>query len=134
MEQLTEASIKELSAVEDIGEIMAHSIYESLRQPEMVILLHQLKKARVNFGEEDKVVISSHGPLKGTIWVLTGTLSQPREEFAEAIRQAGGKVSSSISTKTSYLLAGEETGSKLDRAKKLKVPVIDETEFRRLIG
>lgn len=133
LERLTAASIKELCAIEEIGEIMAASIYNHLRQPEMMALLKELKKAGVNFGEEDKVAIASHGPLQGTIWVLTGALSVPRDEIAEQIRAAGGKVSSSISAKTTYLLAGEAAGSKLDRAQKLGVSVIDEEEFRKLI-
>ena len=133
MEQLQAASIEELCAVEDIGEIMATSIHEWLCQPASITLLEHLKKTGVNFGEEDQKITTNTGPLKGTIWVLTGTLSLPREEVAALIRQAGGKVSSSISGKTTYLLAGEEAGSKLERAKKLGVAVIDEAEFQRLL-
>ena len=134
MEQLSEASIEELCAVEDIGEIMAASIHYWLRKPETIKLLEQLKKADVNFGEHDVKKNSSEGPLQGTIWVLTGALTISRDAAATLIRDAGGKVSTSISAKTSYLLAGEEAGSKLERAKKLKVPVIDEMKFRELLA
>ena len=121
-------------SVEDIGEIMALSIHEWLRKPETIKLLEQLKKADVNFGEHDVKKISSNGPLQGTIWVLTGTLTISRDEAVALIREAGGKVSTSISAKTTYLLAGEEAGNKLERAKKLKVPVIDEMKFRELLA
>ena len=72
-------------------------------------------------------------PLAGTTWVITGTLSQPREAFADRIRAAGGKVSGSVSAKTSYLLAGTEAGSKLEKAQQLKVPVLDEAAFEALL-
>jgi len=66
--------------------------------------------------------------------VITGTLSQPRDEIAELIRARGGKVSGSVSKKTSYVLAGEEAGSKLEKAKKLGVRVLDEAEFRTMLA
>lgn len=131
--QLQAASIEDLLAMEDVGETMAKSIHDFFQQKEIIALLEQLQRAGVNFGEHDKNTISSEGSLRGTIWVLTGTLSRPREEIAELIRQAGGKVSSSISAKTTYLLAGEEAGSKLERAKKLNVEVINEDQFRNII-
>src|SRR5205085_9269905 len=71
--------------------------------------------------------------IAGTTWVVTGRLSQPRDEIAELIFSRGGKVSGSVSKKTSYLLAGEEAGSKLEKAKKLGVRVLGETEFRKML-
>jgi DNA ligase (NAD+) len=65
--------------------------------------------------------------------VITGTLSRPREEIAEEIIGAGGKVSGSVSKKTSYVLAGEEAGSKLEKARKLGLKILDEEEFRKLL-
>lgn len=126
MERLQTATVQELMAIEEIGEIMAKSIHDWLRESKTSELLKQLHEAGVHFGEKDVHAVSNEGALRGTTWVLTGTLSQPRDEIAELIRQAGGKVSSSVSAKTTYLLAGEEPGSKLERAKKLKVCVIDE--------
>jgi DNA ligase (NAD+) len=89
----------------------------------------------LNFGERDPQgsAPAVEGPLKGTTWVLTGTLSIPREEAAEMIRAKGGKVSGSVSAKTTYLLAGDEAGSKLEKAQKLGVTVLDEEAFRGLI-
>jgi len=71
---------------------------------------------------------------KGTTWVLTGTLSQPRDEIAEMIIARGGKVTGSVSKRTSYLLAGEETGSKLEKAKQLGVQILNEAKFRKMIA
>ena len=69
----------------------------------------------------------------GTTWVITGTLSQGREEIADLIRSHGGKVSGSVSGKTTYLLAGEEAGSKMEKAAKLGVKVLNEAEFRAML-
>ena len=71
--------------------------------------------------------------IQGTTWVLTGTLSQPRDEIAEIIISRGGKVSASVSKKTSFVLAGEEAGSKLEKAKQLGIRVLAETEFRKML-
>jgi DNA ligase (NAD+) len=68
----------------------------------------------------------------GSIWVLTGTLSISREEASEMIRRLGGKVTGGVSKKTTHLLAGEEAGSKLEKARELGIPVLNETEFRAL--
>ena len=133
MQRLQVATIEELIAVEDVGETMAKSIHDWLREPKMRELLNQLQKAGVHFGEQDTHASSAEGPLQGTTWVLTGTLSQPRDAIAELIRQAGGKISSSVSAKTTYLLAGSDPGSKLERAKKLKVQVIDEEQVRKML-
>ena len=65
--------------------------------------------------------------------MITGTLSGPREAFAERIRAAGGKVSGSVSARTSYVLAGSEAGSKLEKAQALRVPVVDEAGFEALL-
>ncbi len=66
--------------------------------------------------------------------MLTGTLSQPRDEIAEMIVARGGKVSGSVSKKTSYVLAGEEAGSKLEKAKQLGIRILDEAKFRKMLG
>lgn len=133
MQQLKRATIEELCKVEDIGEIMAKSIHAWLCKVETLHLLEQLHDAGVNFGEQDVQKSPSHGPLQGTVWVLTGSLNISRDEATALIREAGGKVSSSISAKTSYLLAGESAGSKLERAKKLKVSIVNEEDFFKML-
>ncbi len=72
--------------------------------------------------------------IAGRTFVITGTLSAPREQFAERIRALGAKVTGSVSKSTDYLLAGEEAGSKLDKARELGVPVLDEAAFEKLAG
>jgi DNA ligase (NAD+) len=84
--------------------------------------------------DEPQPDASAHSPFRQTTWVITGTLSQPRDEIAEMIIARGGKVSGSVSKKTSYVLAGEEAGSKLDKAKKLGVRVISQEEFRAMVS
>jgi DNA ligase (NAD+) len=135
IDRLAAASVEELCGVEEIGEIMANAIHGWFRDHDVITLLGKLRAAGLNFGERDakSSVPAADGPLKGTIWVLTGTLSISREEAAEMIRAKGGKVSGSVSAKTTYLLAGEEAGSKLDKAQKLGVKVLNEEEFRKLI-
>lgn len=135
IDRLAAASEEDLVAVEEIGPIMATAILGWFRDPSVITLLEKLRAAGLNFGERDPKggAPAADGPLKGTTWVLTGTLSLPREEAAEMIRVKGGKVSGSVSAKTTYLLAGEEAGSKLEKAQKLGVKVLNEDAFRRLV-
>lgn len=134
LDRLAAASEAELVAVEEIGPIMATAIQGWFRDTSVMTLLEKLRTAGLNFGERDPQgsAPAADGPLKGTTWVLTGTLSIPREEAAEMIRAKGGKVSGSVSAKTTYLLAGDEAGSKLEKAQKLGVKVVNEEEFRKL--
>ena len=136
LDRLALASVEELSAVEEIGEIMAAAIHRWFRDPTVLALLEKLCVAGLNFGEKDPqgAAPAAEGKFKGTTWVLTGTLSIPRNEAAEMIRLQGGKVSGSVSAKTTYLLAGEEAGSKLEKAQKLGVTILDEAAFQSLLG
>ena len=135
LDRLAEASEEELVGVEEIGPIMATAIHGWFRDPSVISLVERLRAAGLNYGERDPkgAAPAVDGPLKGTTWVLTGTLSISREEAAEMIRAKGGKVSGSISAKTTYLLAGEEAGSKLAKAEKFGVKVLNEQEFQKLI-
>jgi DNA ligase (NAD+) len=125
-------SIEELSRIEMIGPTMAQSIRLYFDREENQQLINQLKSSGVNTKGTGKS--SAEGPLKGKIFVLTGTLSSfTREEASEKIESLGGKVSSSVSKKTDYVVAGEEAGSKLEKAEKLGVKVIDESAFLQLL-
>jgi DNA ligase (NAD+) len=136
LDRLAAATEEELVAVEEIGPIMATAIQGWFRDPSVALLVEKLRVAGLNFGERDPKgsAPAAEGPLKGTTWVLTGTLSIPREEAAELIRSKGGKISGSVSAKTTYLLAGEEAGSKLEKAQKLGVKILNEEEFRNLLS
>ena len=96
-------------------------------------VIEKLQKAGLRFEAEPKAEGASPG-FKNTTWVITGTLSQSRDEIAELIRARGGKVSGSVSKKTSYVLGGDEAGSKLEKARKLGVRILDESEFRKMLA
>ncbi len=136
LDRLAAASVEELQSIEEVGVIMATAIHGWFRDVEVLALIEKLRNAGLNFGERDPqdAVPAADGKLRGTIWVLTGTLSIPREEAAEMIRAQGGKISGSVSAKTTYLLAGEEAGSKLEKARKLGVTILDEEAFRSLLA
>jgi len=126
LDQLAAASVEDLQSTEDVGEIMAQSIHDFFRLPHNKELLELLRQRGLNFGERDERTAPASQALAGETWVITGTLTRPRDEIAELIRAHGGTVSGSVSKKTSYVLAGEEAGSKLEKAKSLGVPVVDE--------
>ncbi len=129
--QIAAAEIDTLCQVQDIGTIVAPSIHTWFRDEANRTLLQRLEAAGLTLTQSTAAQASDK--FQGTTWVLTGTLSQPREEIAEIIRSHSGKVSGSVSAKTTYLLAGEEAGSKLDKATKLGVKVLTEAEFWKLI-
>ena len=132
IDNLLKASFGELSLVEDIGPIMAQSIVEFFEQEQTKDLIKRLKKAGVNtkrLKEDDE-----DERFAGKTFVLTGGLENySREEASEIIEKFGGKTSSSVSKKTSYVLAGEGSGSKLTKAQKLGVTILTEQEFMDMI-
>ncbi len=129
---LMQATQEEMPSIEGFGEIMALSVQQFFRQPQSVELMEKLKACGVNMAEKQR----QRGELfAGKTFVLTGTLpTYKRDEAAALIEQNGGKVSSSVSKKTSIVLAGEEAGSKLEKARTLGIPVIDEAEFRKMLA
>jgi DNA ligase (NAD+) len=132
IDAVAKASVEELMQCPDIGEIVAVSIHAWFRDELNIQLLERLRTSGLNFVQ--KAVEAASDKLAGTTWVITGTLSQERETIADTIRSHGGKVSGSVSGKTTYLLAGADAGSKLDKATKLGVKVVSEAEFREMIG
>ncbi len=132
MDNLTKASFETLTFVDDIGEITANSIREFFMQEQTKDLLKKLKMAGVNMQEIENE--NSDNRFLGKTFVLTGTLEKfTRDEASEIIEKFGGKTSSSVSKKTSYVLAGEDAGSKLAKAQSLGVPVITELQFDEMI-
>lgn len=131
MEKLCEATVEELTAVDGFGVIMAQSLQEFLQVPEHLELIERLRQAGVNLTEP----VSEKGEkLAGLTFVLTGTLpTMTRAQAQEQIEKNGGKVTGSVSKKTSYLLAGEDAGSKLTRAQALGIPVLSEADFMRML-
>jgi DNA ligase (NAD+) len=131
IDAIASASIEDLTQCPDIGAIVAPSIHVWFREEHNVALLDRLRSAGLNFAQ--RTVTAASDKLNGTTWVITGTLSEDRETIADTIRANGGKVSGSVSGKTTYLLAGEDAGSKLDKATKLGVKIVTEAEFRALL-
>ncbi|MFL6515729.1 MAG: NAD-dependent DNA ligase LigA [Chthoniobacterales bacterium] len=132
LESLAKASVDELQRIPDVGEVVAESIYAFFQEPRNRAMMIRLQKLGLRPHVEPKREIGE-SKIAGSTWVITGTLSRPREEIAEQIIERGGKVSGSISKKTTYLLAGEEAGSKLEKAKQLGVRILTETDFRKLL-
>jgi len=126
LEKLAAAPTAELESTEDVGAVMAQSIHDFFHAPHNQKLVESLRRHGLNFGQHDERAAPASQELAGETWVLTGTLSRPRDEIAELIRRHGGTVSGSVSKKTSYVLAGEEAGSKLEKAQSLGIPVVDE--------
>jgi DNA ligase (NAD+) len=131
IDAIASASVEDLTQCPDIGGVVAPSIHSWFHDETNINLLQRLREAGLNFAQ--KVVELASQKLAGSTWVITGTLSQDRETIADIVRAHGGKVSGSVSGKTSYVLAGEEAGSKLDKATKLGVKIISEAEFRAMI-
>ena len=131
LEALAAAAEEEIESVPNIGKIVAKSVHDWFRKPEHLALLEKFRANGVSPSPEEAG--NADGPLAGKTLVLTGTMSIPREEAAAMIRAAGGKVASSVSAKTDYLVAGESAGSKLPQAKKHNVTVLDEAGFRELL-
>lgn len=132
MENLMKASFESLALVEDIGEITADSIYTFLKNDQTIDLINRLKKSGVNMKAiEDE---NADNRFEGKTFVLTGSLEKyTRQEASDIIEKFGGKVSGSVSKKTSYVLAGEEAGSKLTKAQKLEIAIISEEQFEEMI-
>jgi DNA ligase (NAD+) len=133
LDALQRASLESLKKAPNTGEVLAQSIWEWFRNPDNLALIEALRGHGLNFGAKETEQPKSDR-LAGTTWVITGTLSEPREVLAEIVRSHGGKVSSSVSKKTDYLLVGEEAGSKLEKAQSLGVKTVSEAEFHKLIS
>jgi DNA ligase (NAD+) len=133
LENLSKATEEELYGVRDIGEVVAKSIVTWFGREGNGELVRRLHKAGVNMTAQQAAARSGSKKLAGKTFVLTGTLSEPREDIKERIIAAGGKVSSSVSKKTDYVVAGENAGSKLDDAQRLNVKVLDEAQLAELL-
>ena len=132
LDELMNATAFDLSMKDDIGEIIAESIYSFFKEKQTLDLIKRLKEAGVNTKHLEEVQIDNR--FEGKIFVLTGSLSKySRGKAGEIIEKFGGKTSSSVSKKTDYVLAGDDAGSKLDKAQKLGVTVISEQEFDNMI-
>ena len=135
IDALIKASEEEITEVYEIGESISKSIKKFFNDPHNRKILDELKKVGLKFSFVDrKDSVLKDNFFKGKNFVLTGTLSEySREEAGEIIINFGGNVTSSVSSKTDFVLAGEKAGSKLDKAKSLGVKIINEKEFNEKI-
>jgi DNA ligase (NAD+) len=132
MDALMEANVEQLETVDEVGPRVAQAIQEFFAETKNRELVEKLRQAGLTLTAEKKRKSSK---LEGMTFVLTGTMADlTREEAKARIEAAGGRVSGSVSKKTSYLVAGEDAGSKLDKARELKVPVIEQAELLDLLG
>ena len=129
---LHNVSLDQLVDIDGIGEVVARAVIEYFALEDNKELVGRLAEAGLNLGSVESR--PAEGPLAGKRIVITGSLSQPRSTFAQRIEEAGGTVTSSVSKNTDYVLAGEEAGSKLDKAESLSVQILDEAGFERLIS
>lgn len=134
LDNIMDASVEQLLQVPDVGPIVAESIHAFFQEPHNREVIEQLRACGVHW-EEGEPAAQAPKPLSGKTVVLTGTLpTLSRDEAKDLLEAAGAKVAGSVSKKTDYVVAGAEAGSKLDKARELGVPVLDEHGLRQLLG
>ncbi|HOC91697.1 MAG TPA: NAD-dependent DNA ligase LigA [bacterium] len=131
LDEIASADAERLTQVTDVGPRVAASVKEYFERDAAKSVIDKLRAAGVNMTQERRA--DGPRPLDGLSFVITGALSRPRDEIKRDIENAGGKVLSSISKNTGYLVCGEDAGSKLEKANKLGVPVIDEAALARML-
>jgi DNA ligase (NAD+) len=135
LDSIQSASLEEINAVGGIGEVLAKSVYDFFQEPHNIAIIEKLRAAGVRVADDVEAIGPREMTLSGLTFVLTGrleTLTRPQAE--ERLRRAGANVSGSVSKKTSFVVAGEEAGSKADRARELGVRIITEREMLAMLG
>jgi DNA ligase (NAD+) len=131
LDRLQSASIEDLRAIGGVGPTVAEDVYDYFQRPESRRLIERLLAAGIEIKKPER----REGPLTGKTFVLTGTLSSlTRGQAEERIKGLGGAIGSSVSRKTDYLVVGADPGSKLEKAQRLKIPILDEAAFLELLG
>ncbi len=134
LDAIMDAGVEQLLEVNDVGPVVAESIHKFFQQPHNREVVEQLRACGVTW-EEGEPAARAPKPLAGKTIVLTGTLpTLSRDEAKDLLEAAGAKVAGSVSKKTDYVVAGAEAGSKLDKARELGVPVLDEDGLRGLLA
>ncbi len=132
IDKIMAAEADDIASIDGFGEILANSVYTAMREPHMTALIERLRELGLNMTYSDQKVSDKFA---GLTFVLTGTLpTLKRDEAKEMIEKRGGKCSGSVSKKTSYVVAGEEAGSKLTKANELGITVITEEQLLEMIG
>lgn len=131
IDDIMAASVEDLMKIEDIGQAVAESIYDFFHTEENIQMIQELKEIGLNMTHEVQEAAGSQ--LEGNSFVITGKVSRPRKEIEAFVKEYGGKISSSVSKNTNYLVAGEAAGSKLAKAESLGVAVITENELYAMV-
>ncbi len=135
IDKLVKASVEQLLEVPDVGPIVANSVFEFFQQERHKTIVDLLMAAGITWPAIEGTASDAHRPLLGKTLVITGTLpTLSRDDARELIEAAGGKVSGSVSKKTNWLVAGEEAGSKLDKARELGIEILDEAGLQALLA
>ncbi|MBU4047267.1 NAD-dependent DNA ligase LigA, partial [bacterium] len=137
LDKFEKARLEELIEINEIGPKIAESIILFFKEKENLAIIERLRSAGLNFGQEEEEMRKEKGAqiLAGKQFVLTGTLKDfTRTQITEIISELGGRVTSSVSKKTNYVVVGEDPGSKYQKAQKIGVPIINEEEFKRIIN
>lgn len=135
LDDLRQINFEQFNQVEDVGDVIAQSLVEWFGEDRNQRLIERLRSAGVNFNSSLYSPKVAQGPFAGLTFVLTGSLpTLTREQATAKIEELGGKVSSSVSKKTDYVVAGDDAGSKLEKAQKLGVKILDEVAFLKLCG
>ncbi|MBP0977050.1 MAG: NAD-dependent DNA ligase LigA, partial [Oscillospiraceae bacterium] len=132
LDAIMNADVTEISSIDGFGDVMSQGVYEALRETHLVALIEKLRTHGLNFTYASS---KKSDKLEGKVFVLTGTLpTLKRDEAKKIIEDMGGKVSSSVSKKTDYVVAGEEAGSKLTKAEELGITILTEAELLAMTG
>jgi len=137
LDKFKKANLEELIEINEIGPKIAESIIFFFKEKENLAIIERLRRADLNFGQEEEIRRKEKGTqiLAGKQFVLTGTLKDfTRTQAKDIISELGGRITGSVSKKTDYVVAGEDPGSKYQKAQKLSVPIISEEEFKKIAG
>ena len=133
MDNLIKADFDELKSINDIGDVIAKSIVDYFSDEKNINLINRLKDLYLNMRYLGEEVNTSNENINGKTFVITGTLSRPRDEIKEEIEGLGGNVTGSVTKKTDYVIAGEKAGSKLTKANELGISVLTEEEYNNML-
>ena len=133
MDNLIKADFDELKSINDIGDVIAKSIVDYFNDEKNINLINRLKDLNLNMRYLGEEVNTSNENINGKTFVITGTLSRPRDEIKEEIEGLGGNVTGSVTKKTDYVIAGEKAGSKLTKANELGIKVLTEEEYNNML-
>lgn len=133
MDNLIKADFDELKSINDIGDVIAKSIVDYFSDEKNINLINRLKDLNLNMRYLGEEVNTSNENINGKTFVITGTLSKPRDEIKEEIEGLGGNVTGSVTKKTDYVIAGEKAGSKLTKANELGIRVLTEEEYNNML-